>query len=66
MMKKCEEFIRALEGETVMSKRELFLGVTTALFAGVVLGMIFSPRKKIKIGNDNETNYYQAADEEED
>lgn len=52
-MKKMKAFWKSLEGTAVISKRELFLGLTTCALAGLVLGVFFSPKKKVAIGSNN-------------
>lgn len=68
-MKKIKEFWATLqEGETTISKRELFFILATCSLAGIVLGTIFSPKKSVTIGSNNSgngCNNYQD-DEEED
>jgi hypothetical protein len=39
-----------------MKKREYFLTLTVCLLAGLVIGMLISPRKFTMIGNNNGNN----------
>lgn len=55
-MKKIKAFWASLEESTVISKRELFLGLSTCALAGIVLGVFFSPKKKVTIGSNNGNN----------
>lgn len=52
-MKKIKTFWESLEDVTSISKRELFLGVTTCFLAGIVLGVFFGPKKTSVIGSYN-------------
>ena len=42
-----------MDEERIMTKRELFLTVTTCTLAGILLGILFSPKKKTMIGSHN-------------
>ncbi|MCI8448211.1 MAG: hypothetical protein HFH30_07415 [Eubacterium sp.] len=52
-MKKIKEFWVSLEEETIISKKELFLGLMTCLLAGIVAGVFFGPKKNVAIGSNN-------------
>lgn len=52
-MKKCKIFWESLDDVTTVSKRELFLGLLSCALAGLVLGMIFCPKKTTIIGSNN-------------
>ena len=56
MKEKWNEFQTSLEEMTLMKKREYFLTVTVCLLAGLVIGMLISPRKFMMIGNNNGNN----------
>ena len=43
MITKIKNFWTSLDETTIISKRELFLGIVAAALAGLALGMIFSP-----------------------
>ncbi len=66
-MKKIKEFWVSLEDVTAISKRELFLGLLSCTFAGIVLGVFFSPKKTVTIGcnNGNGTSYLDADEDEQ-
>ena len=55
MCKKLEEFWNSLDRAVVVNKRELVLGVTACTLAGVLMGMLLSPRKTVTIGSNNGT-----------
>jgi len=55
-MKKLKEFWKGLNKDIVVSKRELVLGVALGAVSGLVLGMLFSPRKNVNIGSNNSGN----------
>lgn len=56
MIRKMKAFWTSLDGTTVISKRELFLEIVVCALAGLVLGMIFTPRKITTIGSNNSGN----------
>lgn len=56
MIKKMKAFWTSLDGTTVISKRELFLEIAACALAGLVLGMIFTPKKTVTIGSNNSGN----------
>ena len=72
MCKKLEEFWNSLDRAVVVNKRELVLGVTACTLAGVLMGMLLSPRKTVTIGSNNGNNagnvvaHPSDADKEED
>ncbi len=57
MMKKIKwnllSWWEGMDVETVVRKRELFLEITVCILAGIVVGLLFSPRKSITIGSNN-------------
>ncbi len=55
-MKKLNQFWASLDGETAVPKKELFFEITTCILAGIVIGMIFSPKKCVAIGSNNSGN----------
>ncbi|MCI8326892.1 MAG: hypothetical protein HFI37_03850 [Lachnospiraceae bacterium] len=55
-MCKIKNFMEELTEMTTMTKKEYFLTVTTCLLGGIVLGMLCSPRKYVKIGSENGSN----------
>lgn len=56
MLRKMKTFWTSLDETTVISKRELFLEIVVCALAGLVLGMIFTPRKTTTIGSNNSGN----------
>lgn len=56
MKEKWNEIQITLEEMTLMKKREYFLTLTVCLLAGLVIGMLISPRKFMMIGNNNGNN----------
>ena len=51
-----KSFWTSLEETTVVSKRELFLEIVSVALAGIVLGMILTPKKTVTIGSNNSGN----------
>ena len=56
MCKKLEKFWNSLDRSVVVNKRELVLGVAACTLAGVLMGMLLSPRKTVTIGSNNGSN----------
>ena len=56
MLKKIEKFWKSLDHDTVVNKRELFLGVTACTLAGILTGILLSPKKTVTIGSHNGNN----------
>ncbi len=69
MKEKWNVFVASLDETTVMSKQSFLLTTLVCLLGGLVLGMLFSPRKTVVIGsnngNDNVTTYGGELEEEE-
>lgn len=55
-MKKLKEFWESLDDVATVSKRELFLELVSCVLAGLVLGMLFSPKQTKIIGCNNGNN----------
>lgn len=53
MIRKMKSFWISLDDTTIISKRELFLEIVSVALAGLVLGMIFTPKKTVTIGSNN-------------
>lgn len=53
---KVKHFWRSLDKKVVVNQRELILGVTACALAGVVTGMLISPKKTVSIGSHNASN----------
>ena len=56
MIGKMKAFWTSLDETTVVSKRELFLEIVAVALAGLVLGMILTPKKTLTIGSNNSGN----------
>ena len=56
MCKKLEKFWSSLDRTILVNKRELVLGLTVCTLAGVVAGILLSPRKTVTIGSHNGNN----------
>ena len=56
MCKKLEIFWSSLECTILVNKRELVLGVAACTLAGVLAGILLSPRKTVTIGSHNGNN----------
>ena len=56
MCKKLEKFWNSLDRTIVVNKRELVLGVAACTLAGVLAGILLSPRKTVTIGSHNGNN----------
>ena len=61
MCKKLEKFWNSLDRSIVVNKRELVLGVTACTLAGVLAGILLSPRKTVTIGSHNSNNHAGAS-----
>lgn len=53
MRKFLMEIFSNMEEEKIMTKKELLLTVSTCTLAGILLGILFSPKKKTMIGSHN-------------
>ena len=56
MCKKLEKFWNSLDRAILVNKRELVLGIAACTLAGVVAGILLSPRKTVTIGSHNGNN----------
>ncbi|MCI7130607.1 MAG: hypothetical protein MSA09_08695 [Lachnospiraceae bacterium] len=56
MIRKMKTFWNSLDETTIVSKRELFLEIVAVALTGLVLGMIFTPKKTVTIGSNNSGN----------
>ncbi len=52
-MKRLKAFWSGLREDIVVNKRELVMGVALCAAVGMLLGMLFSPRKQVAIGSHN-------------
>lgn len=67
MTKKCSELWESLNVPVLVNKREMVLGIMVCTLAGILLGILFSPKKHTTIGSNNGNNSGNGAlpDEEE-
>ena len=56
MLEKMKAFWNSLDNNVVSHQRELCLGVTACTLAGVLAGMLLSPKKTVTIGSNNGNN----------
>ena len=56
MYEKVEKFWVCLNRNIVVNKRELFLGMACCTLAGILTGMMVSPKKTVTIGSHNTGN----------
>ncbi|MCR4656620.1 MAG: hypothetical protein K5770_10385 [Lachnospiraceae bacterium] len=52
-MKRWIKFLDSMDHEVLVNKKLLFFEFVAAALGGIVFGMLFSPRKTLKIGNNN-------------
>ena len=62
MCKKLEKFWNSLDRAILVNKRELVLGIAACTLAGVVAGILLSPRKTVTIASNNGNNSGNSAD----
>lgn len=56
MYKKVKKFWTSLNRDIVVNKRELFLGMACCTLAGILTGILVSPKKTVTIGSHNGSN----------
>ena len=56
MNQKIKALWKSLDRIVVVNQRELVLGVAACTLAGVVVGLLASPRKNVTIGSNNGSN----------
>ena len=56
MTEKIEKLWKSLDRRILVSQRELVLGVAVCTLAGVLAGILLSPRKTLTIGSNNGSN----------
>ena len=56
MTEKIKTCWNALDRRIVVNQRELVLGLAVCTLAGVVAGIVLSPRKTVTIGSNNGNN----------
>lgn len=66
MREKWDELEALLTEDTEVTAREFFLTVAVAFLLGLVLGMIFSPKKHVTIGSNNGSNNIGSCDDDWD
>ncbi|MCI7767584.1 MAG: hypothetical protein MSJ26_06340 [Oscillospiraceae bacterium] len=65
---KFERFIKSLDVNVTIKKRELVLAIAACTLLGIVIGALFSPRKSTVIGSYNsaDNNSCGSSDENEE
>ena len=66
MTKKCNELWQNLNVPVLVNKRELVLGIMVCTLAGILFGILFSPKKHTTIGSNNGNNSGNVLPEEEE
>lgn len=61
---KTERFLRSLDADVSVKKRELVLAIAACTLLGIVIGALFSPRKSITIGSNNSADHYNYVDDD--
>ena len=56
MCHQIRKFWDSLDKNVTVSQRELLLGVTCCALAGILTGMLLSPKKTVTIGSNNGSN----------
>ncbi len=56
MQERWNELQQILEEMKIMKKREYVLTLTVCILAGLVIGMLISPKKRVMIGSNNGNN----------
>ena len=56
MTEKMQDCWKSLNRTIIVNQRELVLGVAACTLAGLVAGMLLSPRKNVTIGSNNSGN----------
>ena len=64
MLERIKELWDELDAEAVVNKKVLFLELLVCVLAGILLGIMVSPKKRVMIGCYN--GDYVAEDEEQD
>lgn len=54
--KAVKKFWDSLDEVTMISKRELFLEIVVTALAGILLGILLTPKKSVTIGSHNSGN----------
>ena len=61
---KFQHFLKSLDVNVTVKKRELILAIAACTLLGVVIGALFSPRKNIVIGSYNSADHCNNSDDE--
>ena len=56
MIEKVQTFWKSLDRRIVVNQRELVLGLAICTLAGIVTGIMLSPKKNVTIGSNNGSN----------
>lgn len=56
MKEKWNEFKESLTENVSMSRKEFLLVMAVCMLAGIVLGMVFAPKRTFQIGSNNGNN----------
>ena len=62
MTEKMQTLWKSLDHRIVVNQRELVLGIAACTLAGVVAGILLSPRKTVTIASNNGNNNGNSAD----
>jgi hypothetical protein len=52
-MKKIKDYLDSLDSVVMVNGKMIFFEFITAFLGGLVLGLLLSPKKNIRIGNNN-------------
>ena len=63
---KFKRFLKSLDVNVTLKKRELVLAIAACTLLGIVIGALFSPRKNTVIGSYNSADHYNNADDDFD
>lgn len=64
--KKIEKTWKSLDTKITVNKRELVLGILLCTLIGIVIGALFSPKKRITIGSNNANGTLSCCDDDDD
>lgn len=63
---KTERFLRSLDENVTIGKRELLLAIAACTLLGIVIGAVFSPRKNVTILSNNSADNNKCDGQKED
>ena len=63
---KFQRFMKSLDVNVTVKKRELILAIAACTLLGIVIGALFSPKKNTVIGSYNSADHYNNADDDWD